>query len=251
MTESVLPQVERENGVFEVVIAAGNLSISKEAMGRSLGYPDCRIDSHFEYLIEQVLIRVPELCRIRAGYRVVDARTDEGRNDGFFANDIFFQTDRIVAAQLKKAEKVALFACTIGPGMESWSRQTFRDGDPVSGHFIDTAASVAVEKATEILHDHIGSVMAQRGLHITNRFSPGYCGWSVAEQYRLFSFFHEGFCGISLTDSALMLPIKSVSGIIGIGALVNREDYFCDRCTRKECTYRAYKASPTIKRGQS
>ncbi|MCK7538940.1 MAG: hypothetical protein MZV63_52410 [Marinilabiliales bacterium] len=47
---------------------------------------------------------------------------------------------------------------------------------------------------------------------ITNRFSPGYCGWDVAEQHKLFSFFKDNFCGITLTESALMNPVKSVSG---------------------------------------
>jgi hypothetical protein len=39
----------------------------------------------------------------------------------------------------------------------------------------------------------------------------------VAEQHKLFSLLPPGICGITLSDSALMHPIKSVSGITGIG----------------------------------
>jgi hypothetical protein len=237
-----LPQVERENGAFEVTIdSGGDFSPSRDEIGRSLGYPDNRVDPHFGAIIEQVMSRLHDMCDIGAGYRVLDVHTEEGRHDGLYVGNRFFTTGRIIASQLKKAEKAALFACTIGPGMESWSRQAFRDGDPVLGHIIDTVASLAVEKATGMLHDHIGWTMEQSGLRITNRFSPGYCGWPVTQQQLLFSFFPAGFCGIGLTDSALMIPMKSISGIIGIGTKVNRDNYFCDRCARKDCTYRAYR----------
>ena len=242
--DKALPQIERENGVFEVTInSRKDFSLSKDEIGRSLGYPDNRFDHHFGAIIEEVITRFPELCDIRAGYRILDIRREENRHDGLYVGNRFFTTDRMIAFQLKKAEKAALFACTIGPGMESWSRQAFRENDPVMSHIIDTAASFAVEKATGMLHDHIGLTMEQSGLCITNRFSPGYCGWPVTQQHLLFSFFPAGFCGITLTDSALMIPMKSISGIIGIGAKVNREDYFCDRCGRKDCTYRAFRVA--------
>jgi hypothetical protein len=70
---------------------------------------------------------------------------------------------------------------------------------------------------------------------MTNRFSPGYCGWNVKDQFTLFSFFPEKFCGIELTDSALMVPVKSVSGIIGLGENVQKKAYPCDVCTMQNC----------------
>ena len=54
-------------------------------------------------------------------------------------------------------------------------------------------------------------------LNSTNRYSPGYCGWHVSEQHKFFAFLPQNYCGIELSDSALMKPVKSVSAIIGIG----------------------------------
>jgi hypothetical protein len=57
----------------------------------------------------------------------------------------------------------------------------------------------------------------------------------VKDQFKLFSLLPENFCGIRLTDSALMIPIKSVSGIIGIGENVERKNYPCEICNMKDC----------------
>ncbi|MGB5263413.1 MAG: vitamin B12 dependent-methionine synthase activation domain-containing protein, partial [Lutimonas sp.] len=78
-------------------------------------------------------------------------------------------------------------------------------------------------------------------LAITNRYSPGYCDWKVVDQQKLFSFFPENFCGVSLSETSLMRPIKSVSGIVGIGKNVNYLSYICDKCKNLGCVYRAKK----------
>ena len=73
---------------------------------------------------------------------------------------------------------------------------------------------------------------------ITNRYSPGYCGWQVAEQHKLFQLIPDNYCGIRLTESALMDPVKSVSGIIGIGENVKINPYTCRMCDMPDCVYR-------------
>jgi hypothetical protein len=107
-------------------------------------------------------------------------------------------------------------------------------------YLVDIAASTVVEEAADLLHTHITFVMHELGLNATNRYSPGYCNWSVAEQNKLFSFFPDEFCGVTLSDSNLMTPIKSISGIIGLGKDVEYKEYLCDHCGIKDCTHRVY-----------
>ena len=113
-----------------------------------------------------------------------------------------------------------------------------RDGDPVSGYIIDIIGSEIVESATDLMQAELEKEMEDMGLHMSNRYSPGHCGWNVSEQKKLFSLFPENYCGISLTESSLMIPIKSVSGIIGIGKEVKKVGQPCQVCDVDKCLYR-------------
>ncbi|MFZ0283319.1 MAG: vitamin B12 dependent-methionine synthase activation domain-containing protein, partial [Bacteroidales bacterium] len=61
------------------------------------------------------------------------------------------------------------------------------------------------------------------------------------EQHKLFQLIPKNYCGISLTPSALMDPMKSISGFIGIGADVRYNAYTCNLCDMKDCIYRKKK----------
>jgi hypothetical protein len=235
---STFPQTEHLPGIFEVSIPPHGISVTPASIGRMLGYVHKPTPAHFEEMIRNILNRLPEMCEIRAGYRILDVTIPEGRHGGLSVGGTFFSLQAIVTSQLMKSSKAALFACSIGPRMEAWRRNLEKDREEVMAHFVDTIASAAVENATDLLHDHIEGKMREQDLGITNRYSPGYCGWSVAEQQLLFSLLPEGFCGVTLTESSLMMPMKSVSGIIGIGAGVRRQGYLCGRCGRKDCLYR-------------
>lgn len=234
-----LHETEIEENAFEVSMEFSDLPFDRTEIELTLGYSDGEIPVHFAGMIDEAVEQLPKRCEIRAGYRVLDAEKPKGRVDGMVVGGMFFNMDKIVTSQLKKSTQAALFLATIGPSMEEWSKHLLKEEDPALGYIADVAASVAVETVTDLLHDHVGKRMLSRGMKITNRYSPGYCNWSVAEQHLLFSLLPNDFCGVSLSESALMHPIKSVSGIIGIGTDVKWKDYICDRCGVKDCTYRA------------
>ena len=106
-------------------------------------------------------------------------------------------------------------------------------GELLEGYVVDIIGSIIVEKAMDTVQLELKSMKNQ----ITNRYSPGYCEWNVEEQKKLFSLLPDNFCNISLNDSALMLPIKSVSGFIGIGKDVRYHEYSCEKCNRTNCIY--------------
>jgi len=98
-----------------------------------------------------------------------------------------------------------------------------------------------VEAAADIMQDNLLKEMISADKKITNRYSPGYCGWDVAEQQKLFQLMPDNFCGVKLNDSSLMDPEKSVSGFIGIGENVRYNPYTCGLCDMKDCIYRKLK----------
>jgi len=248
MMNHSLKQIEVQKELFEVVINFSDLAIESKEVELTLGYMENKIPKHFSMLIDEIISELPKRCSIKTGYRILQLKKPPGKNDGLFIGDTFFKMDKIVTGQIKKLEKAALFVCTIGSGMENWSKQLLIDGDAAMAYLVDSIASLTVESVTNLLHDFIENEMMKNGLKITNRYSPGYCNWSVSEQHLLFSLLPQNFCGITLTDSALMLPIKSVSGVIGIGPKVKKKEYLCDTCGVKDCTYRATRRNTKSKK---
>lgn len=234
----MLNQRETAPGVFEVEIVYADLNISKTDIERRLGYETEAAPAVFSRMIDEALDAAETALAVRAGYALTPLLRPEDRRDGLQAGGVFFHTRTIVAAEMSAASAAALFVCTIGPGLENRAAELTRGGDPARGYIVDTVASELAERTAGVLHDHIAAVEDGRGRGVTNRYSPGYCNWPVAEQHLLFSLLPPGFCGVTLTESALMIPVKSVSGIIGVGEGVKRRPYRCDHCGVAECTYR-------------
>jgi hypothetical protein len=230
-----------DENTFQVVMSLEDISIDRKEIGFALGYVDGMIPQHFEEMIDGVIRRTPERCQVQVGFKVVGRDKTVGGKGIIRVGDINFHTQQIVTSQLKHADQIVLFLCSLGSGMELWSKQYIDEGDPTMSYFVDTIASVIVETIADVVHDHVAGYFSAQGLNVTNRYSPGYCDWQVEEQHKLFSFFPEGFCGVSLKESALMIPIKSISGMIGVGKNVEYQQYFCDTCGRKDCTYRVFR----------
>jgi len=113
--------------------------------------------------------------------------------------------------------------------------------DFLKGYIYDVIGSEIVEAAADLLQNDLEKNMLGKGKKITNRYSPGYCSWDVAEQHKLFQLIPDNFCGIRLTPSALMNPVKSISGFIGIGKDVRNNPYTCRLCNQRDCVYRNIK----------
>ena len=209
-----------------------NLHDTAPLLGYENDLPDDVLD-----IVEEVFGETAECFDICGGYQIYDQIEFIKDGQHIRIADIEFAPHKIVFHQLKHSEQLAVFVCTAGEGISHWSKQTM-ENDPLKGFIADILGSVVVEAAIEEIQKRLSDEMAQAGLKITNRYSPGYCGWSTVEQHKLFSLLPEGNCGVSLTESALMLPIKSVSGVIGIGANVSFHPYTCQLCDAMFCVYR-------------
>ena len=225
-----------------------DLDISIDIIEKFMGYQPGNAPEPIPQLINEVLEVAHEYCDIKGGY-VIHDDIQVSREEKYVQIDgKRFEVKKIITHQLKKMENVALFACTAGQKIGDFSKQLMHEGDFVKGYIADVVGSEIVESAMDNIQNSLEKNIEQQGLHITDRYSPGYCGWSVGEQHKLFSFFPENFCGISLTESSLMQPIKSVSGIIGIGSEVRRKGYECQLCDMVNCIYREKRVSKKASR---
>ncbi len=217
------------------------LEVSIDIIEKFMGYEPGQAPEPMPQLINEVLGIAHELCDIRGGY-IIKQETNINREfKTMHINGTEFDVKKIITNQLRKMDNVALFVCTAGPGISNYSKDLMHEGDFIKGYIADVVGSEIVESAMDKIQADLERQMESRGWHITDRYSPGYCGWSVGEQHKLFSFFPKDFCGITLTPSSLMQPIKSVSGVIGIGPEVRRKGYVCNMCDMVNCIYREKK----------
>jgi hypothetical protein len=178
------------------------------------------------------------ICTLKAEYRIFENISFKESSRSLLISNVSFDIGKIIYGQIKKSGSAALFVCTAGGEIGIRSRNAMKEGDLLEGYIYDVIGSEAVEAVADLMQDDMEAEMELSGKKITNRFSPGYCGWDVAEQHKLFSLMTDNYCGIRLNPSSLMDPVKSVSGIIGIGENVKRHPYTCKLCDMKDCMYR-------------
>ncbi|MHC1732856.1 MAG: vitamin B12 dependent-methionine synthase activation domain-containing protein [Bacteroidales bacterium] len=203
-----------------------------------MGYSPGTAPEPVSELIREVSEELMPLEEVRSEYRIFENVTSSHGDKTIEVDGFVFAVKPIIFRQIKDADKVALFICTAGPEVSLRSRRSMKEGDLLRGYVYDVIGSEVVENAADRMQEELRLAVAAGGLKITNRFSPGYCGWDVAEQHKLFSFFPDNYSGITLTESALMNPVKSVSGLIGIGRKVLYAPYQCHLCEDKNCIYR-------------
>jgi hypothetical protein len=202
---------------------------------KAMGYPEGTAPVAVKTVIDEVLKFVGPHVRLEGGYVIIPPDAVKLDRDAIRCDAVDFSTGPVIAEQLKKAVALSLFAVTAGPGVEEWSRQLMAQGDYLKGFIVDAYGSEIVELAADWMAERIQQEIAARQWKMTNRFGPGYCGWPVAEQQKLFSLLPSGFCGIRLSPSALMMPLKSVSGVIGLGPSAEKTGYVCSFCERTSC----------------
>jgi hypothetical protein len=219
-----------------------DLKLSVSQIESVMGYREGESEETITDLISVVLEEAAMICSIKAEYRVFKDIEFNDAEKTVKVNDLIFNIKKIVYGQIKRSGSLAFFLCTAGDEIGGRSRTAMKEGDLLKGYIYDVVGSEIVEAAADIMQDSLGEAMTPDGRKITNRFSPGYCGWDVAEQHKLFILMKDNFCGIRLNSSALMDPVKSVSGLIGIGENVKRLPYTCNFCDLKDCIYRGKKA---------
>lgn len=204
----------------------------------AMGYEPAAMPAQFQSDLSSLLEEIPALFDPRCGFVIREKPLFDRRGKTLRIGGMEFATGPIITTRLAKSDAIALFLATIGPEIEKRAHAFLDAGDMVKGYILDTIGSELAERLCDRLERALEGEVRSRGWKITNRYSPGYCDWGVAEQQKLFSLLPAGFCGIRLTESSLMLPIKSVSGIIGLGPAVAREAYQCSVCDMIDCIRR-------------
>ena len=214
------------------------LVIDPDQIHRLLGYDSQALPEPFAGYLEEVRQGCKELTDIGGCYQIFDPVELTNSKKSIFVNDVEFSVGPTIRAELDGSEKLAFFVCTAGATLSKKAVSLLQGDDPVLGYVYDLFGSAIAEAVGDKIQHMIHKEAQQHGMQITNRYSPGYCHWNVIDQHKLFGLLGGHPCGVSLTPSSLMNPVKSISGVIGIGKAVQYRDYQCDLCQMKNCAYK-------------
>lgn len=135
----------------------------------------------------------------------------EGEND----------TETPVGEILEQSDHLLLFAVTLGAETSNAIDELFRTNEFPLGCMLDAAASVAADAAAEVIEQRFAKSLTKFGWNSESgaalRYSPGYCGWHISGQKKLFEYLKPEQIGLTLRESFLMEPLKSVSGVVLAG----------------------------------
>jgi hypothetical protein len=216
----------------------GDMGITPEAISRVMGYKHNDTPEPVLILIKEAISKITGFNDIRAEYKIFDNILFNSTDKSITISEKPFILNNIIYNQVKKSTAVALFICTAGKSTDALIRSAKEEKDLLLEYIYDVVGSEIAEAAASKMEDHLREIAQAEGMNISMRFSPGYCGWGLQEQKQLFSFFPDNFCGITLSASSFMSPVKSVSGIIGIGSCQYKSVYQCHICNDRNCIYR-------------
>lgn len=185
---------------------------------------------------EKALAEGRSLLRPVVAYRELPVR--EMRHERLILEGGGHLAGKLIGQHLAAAELAAVFVCTIGEAIDTRLAQVM-DDDPVLGLALDGLGSAAVEALAAAACRRVETLSGQRGQQVSIPLSPGMIGWPVLEgQTQIFGLIDASAAGVSLTSSGMMVPRKSLTMVIGMGAHVLAAGTACDYCSLNEtCRY--------------
>lgn len=163
----------------------------------------------------------------------------EHRADGVWLRDVqLLLPGHSAQRMLAECHHAALVVCTLGLTFEQHMRTT-QARDMSTAVLLDACGSALVEAGCDRAEKEIAARFP--GMHLTDRFSPGYGDLPLALQPEICRITDsQRRLGVHVTDSCLMNPQKSVTAIIGLADKLQRARIRgCAYCAlHNDCEYR-------------
>jgi hypothetical protein len=147
-----------------------------------------------------------------------------------------------LAQALGGAKQIAVAVCTIGPQLEEAVHAMFAAGEVAEATVLDGVGSAAVEELSQRACRMFEDMARERGWTTSIPFSPGEPDWPLEAQRDVLDLVGAEQIGVTLSDSYLMRPLKSLSLVVGMGEKLSTGSSPCEFCSLNEvCRYRERK----------
>ena len=151
-----------------------------------------------------------------------------------------------IGEHLAGCDKVVLLSATVGEEIEETVTKKFQEGEYAFSLLLDAAATTAVEQLADAMEKAIQPKASAKGYNMRWRFSPGYGDWPLEQQPDILRLSHGEEIGMSLSESLMLLPRKSITAIIGLykrnASMESPASHIaaksCENCDKKDCPSR-------------
>lgn len=228
---------------------AAELLPVREDVGRAIGAPDgARPSAAIVALVEQAEHLFLASATPRGAILDIDVPAFTRLVDGTRSG-----SDRIPLDDIyPRSDALALYAATLGEEIGHAIGRAFSRDEPDLGFVLDAIAAAASSALSTRVADQVLARSRVRGLAQPGcwalAYSPGLCGWPLSSQRALFDRLQpDQSVGVTLNESCLMLPLKSVSGVVVVAPAavhaVGTSYACCSACERRSCVERQAQCS--------
>jgi hypothetical protein len=187
--------------------------------------------------LEALVAEAERIGRPRLVYRSADV-DDHGDTETVIDGVPF--ASRVLAVNLGSASRVFPYVLSCGPELQAWSEAL---ADPLAAFWAETIKEFSLVSATSRLLEHVEQTFRIGPSSIMN---PGSLpDWPLPQQAPLFRLLGDvtGAIGVTLSESFVMFPTKSVSGIL----FPSDGDFAsCQLCPREACPSRRKPYDPGL-----
>lgn len=203
---------------------------------RYLGYKREQPDSQVRALLGECMEELSQVVTLRHMKREVSLTLS---GEATVSTELFTTESRNLARNLKGCDRLLVFAATVGIGADQLIQryERFRISRAVT---LQAMAAAMIEEYCDCLNREWKESYRKQGLYHRPRFSPGYGDFPLECQKALTGGLETAKrIGLTLTDSLIMMPSKSVTAVIGISPLPgNCVTAGCEACDKTDCEYR-------------
>lgn len=149
-------------------------------------------------------------------------------------------TGLLLSENTEEAPKIAGCICTLGPKLETSVSEAMQTGDGLRGVLLDAAGVGLLESLGNLSFAHVRNEARKNNLFAGCRSGPGYNQVPMEAQIHLFSMVDSTGIGVSLMNSLVMIPAKSLSFFVVFYKKPHAESdaYKCRACDLTDCPYR-------------
>ena len=202
---------------FFYKVQAEQVAAVKKEAARYAGFFSSEDSDSFLKMIDDACAKMQKVLVPQAVYEefeleVTDSDGDEVPELKFGGVSLKSQN---LAVNLKGCKKVILLAATVGTAVDMMIRRAQQAGS-ADAAVMQAVGAMYIESFLDEFNESLRRTYEERGNRLHPRFSPGYGDVPLEFQKQFFKLLPCSKIGLSLMDSLIMAPEKSVTAFIGI-----------------------------------